>query len=212
MVDAILDATARVLIDDGYDKATTNRIAEVAGVSVGSVYQYFTSKEAIVLSLVKRHTQAMLGLLEQMATGLSDAPLAVAVRAYVRAMLAAHAVEPELHRVLIHQVLHLDPGHVREMEQRAQAIVEAYLEQHRHEIGPRRLDVAAFVLVTTVEAITHTAALERPAFLVDAAALEEEICAVVLGYLAVPVERAAQARAAAMPAAGKATRARRELA
>ena len=50
-VQAILDATARILVREGFDKASTNRIAEVAGVSIGSLYQYFPSKEAIVAAL-----------------------------------------------------------------------------------------------------------------------------------------------------------------
>jgi AcrR family transcriptional regulator len=48
MVNALLEATARVLIKEGFGNASTNRIAEVAGVSVGSLYQYFPSKEALV--------------------------------------------------------------------------------------------------------------------------------------------------------------------
>ena len=45
-VDAIVKATARVLVDEGYDRASTNRVALAAGVSIGSLYQYFPSKEA----------------------------------------------------------------------------------------------------------------------------------------------------------------------
>ena len=54
-VDAIIQATARVLIEDGYDRASTNRIAQAAGVSIGSLYQYFPSKEALVAALVEEH-------------------------------------------------------------------------------------------------------------------------------------------------------------
>ena len=56
-VDALVEATARILIREGFDKASTNRIAEVAGVSVGSLYQYFPSKEALVAALIDRHNQ-----------------------------------------------------------------------------------------------------------------------------------------------------------
>ena len=52
-VDAILEATARILIKEGFDKASTNRVAEVAGVSVGSLYQYFPSKDALVAALMR---------------------------------------------------------------------------------------------------------------------------------------------------------------
>jgi AcrR family transcriptional regulator len=47
-VDALVEATARILVKEGFDKASTNRIAAVAGVSIGSLYQYFPSKEALV--------------------------------------------------------------------------------------------------------------------------------------------------------------------
>src|SRR3569833_3611546 len=48
-VDALIEATARILVREGFDKASTNRIAEKAGVSVGSLYQYFPCKEALVV-------------------------------------------------------------------------------------------------------------------------------------------------------------------
>src|SRR6516164_8568554 len=56
-VDALLRATTRILLKEGYDRASTNRIAEVAGVSIGSLYQYFPSKEALVAAVIDRHTQ-----------------------------------------------------------------------------------------------------------------------------------------------------------
>ncbi|MBE9008662.1 helix-turn-helix transcriptional regulator [Pseudanabaenaceae cyanobacterium LEGE 13415] len=49
-VDAILTATAHILIEDGYDKASTNRIAERAGISIGSLYQYFPNKESLMVA------------------------------------------------------------------------------------------------------------------------------------------------------------------
>src|SRR5271170_1138813 len=59
-VDALVEATARILVRDGFDKASTNRIAEVAGVSVGSLYQYFPSKEALVAAVIDRHSQEIM--------------------------------------------------------------------------------------------------------------------------------------------------------
>ena len=54
-VDALLEATARVLMKEGYDRTSTNKIAAVAGVSIGSLYQYFPSKEALVAAVIDRH-------------------------------------------------------------------------------------------------------------------------------------------------------------
>jgi AcrR family transcriptional regulator len=52
-VDAIIEATQQIIIQEGFKNATTNRIAEVAGVSVGSLYQYFPNKQAIVKTLIE---------------------------------------------------------------------------------------------------------------------------------------------------------------
>jgi AcrR family transcriptional regulator len=179
-VDAILDATARVLVEEGYERATTNHIAAVAGVSVGSLYQYFPSKEALVAALVERHAEHMLAMLGQMAADLMDVPLAQAVRLYVRAVLTHHAEEPELHRVLVSHAAHLGLGAWGALEARARKLVVAYLAERRREILPRDLELAAFVLVSAVEAVTHRAVLERDR---DPRAFEEEICALVLRYL-----------------------------
>ncbi len=60
-VDALVEATARILVREGFEKASTNRIAEVAGVSVGSLYQYFPSKEALVAAVIDRHNREIMG-------------------------------------------------------------------------------------------------------------------------------------------------------
>src|ERR1700723_2508993 len=94
-VEVILSATARVLCSTGYDRASTNRIALAAGVSIGSLYQYFPSKEALVASLVERHTDQMMSVLKGKLAEVAMAPLPVAVRTLVDAMFDAHAVDPK---------------------------------------------------------------------------------------------------------------------
>ncbi len=159
-VNAILDATARVLVEEGYERATTNRIAAVAGVSVGSLYQYFPNKDALLAALSDRHEEAMLELLARMAVELENAKLEDAVHAYVRAMLAVHNVDPKLHQALTQA---LDIKRALALQARAEAIVRAYLESHRPRLRKGlSLDLAAFILVTSVEAVTHIAVLERP--------------------------------------------------
>src|SRR5688572_33156597 len=97
-VGAIVDAAARVLVRGGYGAFTTNRVAAVAGVSVGSLYQYFPNKEALLAELKARHVAALERGLEAVLADVGDAPLADAVRRVVAANVAAHLLEPELHR------------------------------------------------------------------------------------------------------------------
>jgi AcrR family transcriptional regulator len=183
MVETILRATARVLRREGYEATNTNRVAEAAGVSVGSVYQYFPSKESLVAALIERHSDAMWALFEGKAEALAEAPIALAARELVRAEIDAHAVDPKLHRVLIEQVPRVgNLEKVNDIVRRVTALVQAYLDRHKDEIRPTDTALAAFLVVSTVEAIAHAAVLEHPEHLANEA-LVDETTALVLRYL-----------------------------
>src|SRR5580692_11103859 len=93
-VDAILAAVERVLKRSGIGGVTTNRIAEVAGVSIGSVYQYFPDKRAIFTALHDRHVEQIARLIESTLVQHAAAPLDDLVRALVGALVEAHGVDP----------------------------------------------------------------------------------------------------------------------
>src|SRR5580704_7177573 len=99
-VEAVLDAVVRVLKRDGIDGVTTNRIAEVAGVSIGSVYQYFPDKRAIFTALHQRHVKEIDRLIASKFVEHSASPLDDLVRALVEAMVEAHAGDPQLYDLL----------------------------------------------------------------------------------------------------------------
>jgi AcrR family transcriptional regulator len=182
-VEAILDATARVLCTTGYDRASTNRVALAAGVSVGSLYQYFPSKEALVAALVERHVAQMTLLVKTKLAEVAAAPLDVAARTMIDAMFAAHAVDPQLHKVLIEQVPRIGRlQDVLDVEREVEAMVAVFLEARRQDVRPTRLTSAAFVLCRVVEAITHAAVLAQlePARTREVA---EELTEMVLRYL-----------------------------
>src|SRR5580704_9364622 len=103
-VDALLEATARILIKEGFDKASTNRIAEVAGVSVGSLYQYFPGKEALVAALIDRHNQEVMRAVRGELAEAVNLPMEQAVRKLVAVAIKAHRIDPKLHRVLSEQI------------------------------------------------------------------------------------------------------------
>jgi AcrR family transcriptional regulator len=185
-VDALLEATARILVKDGYDRASTNRIADVAGVSIGSLYQYFPSKEALVAAVIDRHTQGMMQVVRAALVKMAMRPIEEAARELVRVMIEAHRVNPKLHRVLVEQVPRVGRlENIQAIDREAYALVRAYLEAHRNELNIRDPDVAAFVCVTTVEALTHAAVVQRHEVLSDdrANAYVEEVTALILRYL-----------------------------
>src|SRR5499426_3224118 len=103
-VDSVLDATARVIVKYGFDGLTTNAVAEAAGVSIGSLYQYFPNKEALVAALIEKHIEDMNAALMSELARVAQLPMAQAVRAVIELTIRAHQVDSELHQVLTEQV------------------------------------------------------------------------------------------------------------
>jgi AcrR family transcriptional regulator len=189
-VQALLDATARVLTREGYDRASTNRIAATAGVSVGSLYQYFPNKEALVAALVARHNREMLDLLREALKEVASLDLATAIAKLVRAAVDAHRVDPALHRVFDEQVPRMGQlAKIEALQGETFQLVRSYLEERRDEISVRDLDSTTSILVTTVEALSHQFVIHRPgAPERDRDRFIDEVTRLVVGYLQ-PVRR-----------------------
>jgi AcrR family transcriptional regulator len=93
---AIVEATARLLETKGRNGLTTNAIADRAGVSVGSLYQYFPNKEAILATLIRDKRQQLLMRMQQVALETQDAPPDAALDALVRAGMMHQYDRPAL--------------------------------------------------------------------------------------------------------------------
>lgn len=161
----------------------------MAGVSIGSLYQYFPSKEALVAAVIDRHAQKMSEVVRNALLKVAARPIEFAVREFVSIAIDAHRINPELHRVLTEQVPRTGRlENVEAVQRNALALVRGYLEVHREEVGITDLDLGAFVCVTTVEALTHAAVLHRPDILADdkASKFVDEVTRLVLRYLRVP--------------------------
>jgi AcrR family transcriptional regulator len=98
--DAVLEAAARILEEEGRAALTTNRIAERAGVSVGSLYQYFPGKEAIVAELIRGMRRDMVELLRAAVEDASSQAFRPAVATLLAATLRHHTDRPALARAL----------------------------------------------------------------------------------------------------------------
>jgi AcrR family transcriptional regulator len=185
-VGALVEATARVLIKEGYDKASTNRIAAVAGVSIGSLYQYFPSKEALVAAVIDRHTDELQQVVRDAFVKIAASPVEVAARELVSVGIDAHRVDPKLHRVLSEQIPRV--GRLENVEagvQAGYALIRGYLEAHRDEVDVADTDIAAFICVTALEALTHAAVLHRPDILAGekAGRFVDDVTGLVVRYL-----------------------------
>lgn len=181
-VDAILDATARVLVQEGYDRASTNRVAETAGVSVGSLYQYFPNKEAMVGELVDRFSRRITDMVVDRLAELADAPPEDVTRELVSAMVQIKREDPRLAQVLREQIPRV--GRMQRYEKQLESIIEAterYLARWRDRLRHDDVATTAFIAVHTVDAVTHAGVTRRPP--VDEARLVEHATALVLSYM-----------------------------
>lgn len=182
-VAVILDAAIRVLDREGFEALTTSRVAEVAGVSVGTLYQYFAHRDAIVTALQDRELERTAALLERVlagASGLSNQELA---RSVVHELLRLYRAAPALHRVLAARGLQFStPERVVAFDARSVAVLKAFLGAAGPRIRAANLEAAAFVIYQSVRATMLAYLLESPAG-VDDALLSDELTQLIVRYL-----------------------------
>lgn len=172
-VEALLDAAAQVFERHGYAAGTTNRIAERAGVSIGSLYQYYPNKDAILVALVERHLDEGVSAAGPILAELvaDPPPVEEGMRRLVEGMVALHRDRPKLHRVLFEEAPR-PPALRRRLEALEAAItdsVAAYL--HRciaRDAADRDPALAARMVVRVVETVTHELVLRPRGVPVDA--------------------------------------------
>ena len=184
-METILAASARILVKRGFDGFTTNEVATAAGVSIGSLYQYYPNKEALVAALIEQHVEEMSAMLMGQLARVASLPMAQGVRVVIEMTIQAHAVDPELHRVLTEQVPRVGKlGRVRELDVLGHRAVTELLKARQEELAIRDPELASFLLCSAIEAIVHRAVLVAPEWLRDPR-LVDEACALVTRYLGV---------------------------
>jgi AcrR family transcriptional regulator len=196
----ILDAARVVFAEHGYAAGTTNRIAEAAGLSVGSLYQYFPNKDAILVELVREHIAdgsarivAALAIADD--DSADDDPAAAIerdVRAVITTLVEIHAEARRLHQVLFEESPRPPTllAELHELEDAAVAAVAVRLE--RAGLALPDIDLAARITVAAIESLVHRlVASDRP---LDADRFVDETTRLVAGYLAGPAALPSWAR------------------
>jgi AcrR family transcriptional regulator len=153
----IMDAAAHVFADYGYAAGTTNRIADAAALSIGSLYQYFPNKDAILVELVKAHVNAGVGIIQRhLAAETQPESLDAKIRLFVRAAIENHLDKPALHRVLFEEAPR--PPELLEMlhdaEERIVAAALNILLSHP-EVKVTDTPTAARLVVAAIESLVH---------------------------------------------------------
>lgn len=186
----ILDAARQVFEDNGYSHGTTNRIAAVARLSVGSLYQYFPNKDAILVELIDDHIDAGTAAVEAAIVDVlgpaldpTGVPLEQLVGAVVAAMVELHATDRGLHRVLFEEAPRPPEllARLRTLERDLTDRVAALLQAHR-EVTVADSALAARLVVDVIESLVHRIATDDASGIADDL-LTEEITRMVIAYL-----------------------------
>jgi AcrR family transcriptional regulator len=181
-VEAVLDAAIKLLKRGGVSAITTNRIAETAGVSIGSVYQYFPDKRAIFIALHERHIVQVDSMIRRCMTDGDGATLEEFIALLIDGMIDLHRPDPELSELLQAGVPHRAAG-TPALSVRLYGPVRKALASRSKELGrANNLDMQAFFLSNMIEAFGHAIVLRRPAGLSLARAKAETLRA-ILAYL-----------------------------
>ena len=181
-VDAILDATAHILVRDGYEGLSTNRVAERAGVSIGSLYQYFPGKESLIGELLDRYSDEIHTMVVTMIAQLGSTEPTECTRVLVTAMIDVKLRSPRLAKVLREQIPRV--GRMKRYEEELDTIVKLvapYLDAHADKVRLADRELGAFVVVHVVDELTHSLVTRRTK--VDREAAIEEVTDVALRYL-----------------------------
>ncbi len=181
-MDAILEAAFQVLDTHGHAKFTTSRISKRAGVSIGTLYQYFDGSEAILQALSQRHSDA---LRERITKMLLEEPGMSSVRTVIRATMQGIAGTPETQLILSNTIFQNRGG--AEVSRQHSAFMEALSTRGEYDFALGK--EVSFILTHTVVYLLRATIME-PELELDSQRLEDELVHLMESYIANLARRA----------------------
>jgi len=182
MVERIIAAARAVLIADGYESLSTNRVATKAGISPGSLYQYFPDKQAILDVVIGRYADELATRVEMSLGDRVGELTPQNVRAIIDALLAALEVDPVLLRVVREELPHARLQERYEaLQRRMRHLTAAALMAHAGAVDRATLAARSWVAVLAIENLASRWVLDRPP--IDRDRLLDEIVTLVMRYL-----------------------------
>jgi AcrR family transcriptional regulator len=162
-LEVLLQATELAIVRYGFHGSTTNRIAEMAGVSIGTLYHYFPTKESLVQAVVHRMWREEFEAMSAEMARLGDAPIERTIREVAKTLVGVVGKRRELVRRWYSEASHLgDLQTGLDMSEAAAKMVQLALERRRDEVRPPDLAFAADLVVKTALAVARTASRDYP--------------------------------------------------
>jgi AcrR family transcriptional regulator len=181
MVEVILTAAARVLARESLAGFNTNRVAEVAGISIGSLYQYFPNKAALVTALIDRAQTELADGVAQVVDAHEGQPLVTTLHAVASFLVQRQYGNPQLALALDHEERRLPlQARLEQSQLLLLASAETLLQRHARELAPQLPASAAMDCLVITQALVEADAF---AGRTPAADLPDRVVRALLGYL-----------------------------
>lgn len=195
MVETLVQAAALEIGERGLDATTTNHVAARAGVSIGSLYQYFETKDAIVEAVMQRHAERLLAAVAARSRAQADADPRTVTRRVLKAVFDVVAADPSQRELVRHWHRLRTGATFRSLEQRMIEHCRVYLLRHHAEYRIADLPAALFVVINSIHyTVAHYMSLDAP--LLTQRQVIDALADMVSAYLR---SGSSQARRAASP-------------
>ncbi len=181
-VDAIFEATIQLLLSEGMHRLTTTRVAERAGVSVGTMYQYFPNKQALIYALNERYLEVLAERIETICLAHHAAPINRMVEALIETYWRAKTERPEVTRALYRSVAEMNNAELIEtFARRVDAATTAMLASATDATFPDLRSVNLTVVTVTFGTVRN--AFERGVTDAYSQALRQQLLEMCQAYL-----------------------------
>ncbi len=183
-VESIVGATAHILEKEGHEKVSTNRIAEKAGISIGSLYQYFPTKESIFSFMMERYVRSQTEMIDRILKERGqDKDLKETVHIIISAILETKRKQIRFNKMFAHKVMSFS-GHesLQWQDDHLISVFEKYLEPFDKDIRKENLDISLYFVIQAVKCIPTVLMFQEKIKLSDPR-VTDELVELVYRYL-----------------------------
>jgi AcrR family transcriptional regulator len=161
LVDSAVEAAARVLSRLGYDATSTNRVAETAGISIGSLYQYFPNKDALIGAVIDRQLDNYMRKLEEDFAGIPNLSPIQGIEIVIRHLVSAYMGNRKLLAVIFEQLPRVQRmKNILHARRHGMKLVKEAFERNRSILKVSDIDRASYVIVNAVMGVLLTAIVD----------------------------------------------------
>ncbi|MDC0254854.1 TetR/AcrR family transcriptional regulator [Bacteriovoracales bacterium] len=185
-VDSIIESAFEILIKFGYEKSTTQRIAERAGVSVGTLYQYFPNKKSIFTELQRHYADKLYEHLEKLLEPCRELPIIDAISLFVEGFIGHISKNLEIWHVLLGYRDHFLPEEERTIRnKRLLGLLTQNMSLREEPLRITDIEMASLLMINMCESITHSVITQYPEKL-NNGSLEKELKSLLSSYIIGP--------------------------